>query len=76
MGLGVGFKKLFYMVRGERGSSKKLIGDMLIEDGRWKCNHKRIEKNCSSYFFTMQFIDRGLLSIVAWNGCHEAMIVS
>ena len=32
--------------------------------------------NCFSYFHSMQLTNRGLLTSVAWNGCHEHMIVT
>ena len=49
--------------------------DHFCEGGRLECNLKYIEKNCFIYFPCMQRNYRGVLTLVAWNDCHEAIIV-
>ena len=58
---------VFNLSRMERGTDPENT-----QEGRLECNFKYIHQNCFSYFSA----NRSLLTIVAWNDCHEAIIVS
>ena len=45
------------------------------KEGRWEYNPENMEKISFSYFLRKLFINRGLLTTMAWYDCHKTMIV-
>ena len=56
---------------GRKSAPLGQLATCLSQEGRWECYCKYMEKNCSTFFLTMQCTYRGHLAVLALSDYQE-----